>query len=309
MTPPGHRTTAPPIPTAATALPRGLFGRLRKYAKILRVSLVERLTYRGDFLFGTLLRFLPMLTTILLWQAIYIGPGPVDALRPAITMRMIAYLLLVNISRMFSSMPGLAGGIARDIREGTLKKYLLQPLDMIWYLTAYRLAHKAAYIVASALPYAVLFFIFAPLLLQGRPRANFTRGPGWRTSARSSSALLRRLYFSRRASAWSASGSWRVSSLLYIVMTLNFFVSGHMLPLDLLPPFWSNLLSSAAVQLAWRTSRRLVFLGKVKGPGQPLVVRLLLEYVWAGPVVIPRPLALPGAACTVTGAPTGLIAT
>ena len=55
---------------------------------------------------------------------------------------MIAYLLLTHISRMFSSMPGLAGGIARDIREGTLKRYLIQPVDMIGYLLAYRVAHK-----------------------------------------------------------------------------------------------------------------------------------------------------------------------
>ena len=47
----------------------------RKYFKIFRVSLVERMTYRGDFLLGTVLRFLPMLTTILLWQAIYAGSG------------------------------------------------------------------------------------------------------------------------------------------------------------------------------------------------------------------------------------------
>ena len=70
---------------------------------------------------------------------------------------MVAYLLLVNISRMFSSMPGLAGGIARDIRDGTLKKYLIQPLDMIGYLLSYRMAHKVAYIVTSFLPYAGLF--------------------------------------------------------------------------------------------------------------------------------------------------------
>ena len=43
--------------------------------KIFRASLVERMTYRGDFLLGTLLRFLPMLTTILLWQAVYAGVG------------------------------------------------------------------------------------------------------------------------------------------------------------------------------------------------------------------------------------------
>ena len=72
---------------------------------------------------------------------------------------MIAYLLLTHISRMFSSMPGLAGGIARDIREGTLKRYLIQPVDMIGYLLSYRVAHKVAYIATSALPYGILFFV------------------------------------------------------------------------------------------------------------------------------------------------------
>ena len=44
-----------------------------KYLSIFSVSLKERMTYRGDFLLGTILRFLPMVTTILLWQAIYAG--------------------------------------------------------------------------------------------------------------------------------------------------------------------------------------------------------------------------------------------
>src|SRR4051812_16773606 len=130
----------------------------RKYFKIFRASLVERMTYRGDFLLGTILRFLPMLTTILLWQAIYAGSGKSNL--EGFTYRdMIAYLLLTNISRMFSSMPGLAGGIARDIREGTLKRYLIQPVDLIGYLVSYRVAHKVTYIIMSFLPYALLFFL------------------------------------------------------------------------------------------------------------------------------------------------------
>ena len=72
---------------------------------------------------------------------------------------MIAYLLLIHISRMFSSMPGLAAGICRDVRDGSLKKYLVQPLDMIGYLISYRAAHKTAYITTSAIPYAVLFLV------------------------------------------------------------------------------------------------------------------------------------------------------
>src|SRR5262245_60774917 len=122
-----------------------LLATAQKYVNIFRASLVERMAYRGDFLLGTVLRFLPVLTTVLLWEAIYRGAADdqgkhFDAVRlGGFTRReTIAYLLLIHVSRMFSSMPGLAMGITRDVREGSLKKYLVQPLDMIGYLLAYR---------------------------------------------------------------------------------------------------------------------------------------------------------------------------
>src|SRR5262249_61323138 len=131
-----------------------------KYFNIFQASLVERMAYRGDFLLGTVLRFLPVITTILLWEAVFAGSDQQEFAGFS-RREMIAYLLLIHISRMFSSMPGLAGGISRDIREGTLKKYLTQPLDMIGYLVSYRAAHKTAYIATSALPYAGLFLVCA----------------------------------------------------------------------------------------------------------------------------------------------------
>src|SRR5947209_6931987 len=142
-----------------------------KYFNIFRASLVERMAYRGDFLLGTVLRFLPVLTTVLLWEAIYRGAAAAeDVAVSEVTLprdgperfsrdQMIAYLLLIHISRMFSSMPGLATGISRDVREGSLKKYLVQPLDMVGYLLAYRAAHKVAYITTSFIPYAALFLV------------------------------------------------------------------------------------------------------------------------------------------------------
>src|SRR5205823_6296976 len=96
-------------PLAAWRL-RSIVRGLRKYSKILRVSLIERMAYRGDFFLSTFLRFLPMVTTILLWEAIYSG-SKTDDLSGFSRREMIAYLLLVHISRMFSSMPGLAHGI------------------------------------------------------------------------------------------------------------------------------------------------------------------------------------------------------
>jgi ABC-2 type transport system permease protein len=256
---------------------------LRKYVNIFRVSLIERMAYRGDFLLGTVLRFLPMLTTILLWGAVYQGSGARDIGQGGTTYNfreMIAYLLLVHISRMFSSMPGLAVGVARDIREGTLKKYLVQPLDMIGYLVSYRAAHKVAYIATSALPYALLFFLCR----------NFFDGfPDPLTFAAYLTSLLLGFvlgFFFEAAIGMVGFWFLEVTSFLYVINTLNFFVSGHMFPLDLLPAGLAHVLKLLPFQyLAYFPAA--VFLGKIRGT--ELIYGLLIEVAWAvGLIVLAR---------------------
>jgi ABC-2 type transport system permease protein len=73
-------------------------------------------------------------------------------------------------------------------------------------------------------------------------------------------------------------GFWflEVTSLLYVVNIVNFFISGQMLPLDLLPPFWKWLLKALPFQyLAYFPA--MVFLGK-----EPALVQgLLAQAAWA----------------------------
>jgi ABC-2 type transport system permease protein len=244
---------------------------LRKYLKIFRISLTERLVYRADFFVATILRFLPMVTTILLWHAVYAGSKRAE-LGGFSLREMVAYLLLVHISRMFSSMPGLAFGIAYDIREGSLKKYLLQPIDMIAYLVSYRTAHKTAYIATTALPYGLLFFLC---------RDYFDGLPDPLTfAAYVCSLLLGFLVGFFFEASIGMIGFWflEVTSLLYVINTLNFFVSGHMFPLELLGPPWTGLLKALPFQyMAYFPAT--VFLGKVQG--WDLVQGLLAEAAWA----------------------------
>ena len=74
---------------------------------ILRISIEERLVYRGDFVLGTLMRFLPIVTQIFLWLAVF---EAVETARGETTVgrytyhNMIAYYLLTMVSRAFSSM-------------------------------------------------------------------------------------------------------------------------------------------------------------------------------------------------------------
>lgn len=255
----------------AALAPISRWGRVRKYLKIVRVSLIERMTYRGDFFFSTLLRFLPMVTTILLWEAIYAGADK-ESISGFDKNEMIAYLLLVHISRMFSSMPGLANSIAADIRDGSLKKYLLQPIDMLSYRVSYRVAHKLAYIATSSFAYAILFYLC---------RGFFTGFPDPLTLAGYAVSLLLAFvvgfYFE---ASIGMIGFWflEVTSFLYVINTINFFLSGHMFPLDLLPPFWAGILKSLPFQyMAYFPA--MIFLGKVQGAN--LAYGLLGELAWA----------------------------
>src|SRR5262249_54010253 len=228
-------------------------------------------TYRGDFLLGTILRFFPVITTILLWKAVFAGTRN-ERIAGFTENRMIAYLLLIHISRMFSSMPGLSGAIARDIRDGSLKKYLLQPLDMIGYLLSYRAAHKVAYITTSAGPYAGLFVLCSSYFVGLWPDA-------LTLLAYVASLLLAFVIGFFFEASMGMVGFWflEVPSLLWVVNPFNYFLSGQLSPLDLLGPPWDIILKWLPFQyLAYFPA--VVFLREVEGAA--LVEGLLMELAW-----------------------------
>lgn len=269
----GQTPEVDPSGVGTLAPPRPGWGPVwRKYSMIYRISFAERMTYRADFLITTFFRFLPTLTTILLWSAIYDGAGS-NSLAGFTYEETICYLLIVNISRMFSSMPGLAGGIAREVRDGTLKKYLIQPLDLISYLLSYRMAHKTAYIIGTALPYAVLFGICYKFFI-----GNVPTDPMVWVAYLASLVMAFLIGFFFEATVGMI-GFWflEITSILWVVMTLNFFISGQMLPLDFLPPFWAGFLKLLPFQfMAYFPA--VVFLEKVQGA--ELLWGLALELFW-----------------------------
>ncbi len=245
---------------------------MNKYFNIARLSLKERLTYRGDFLFSSFLRFLPMITSILLWKSVY-SSSEQESLSGFSFKQVIAYLLLVNISRMFSSMPGLATNLARDVREGSIKKYLLQPIDLIGYLMSYRIAHKAAYISTSLVPYMILFGSCASFF------DTFPTPVGCAYFILSLMlAFVIGFYFEVclcMLSFWIL----EVTSLLYVVTTLSFFLSGHLIPLDLLDTTgWLGVLKNLPfAYLAYFPAA--VFLQKITD--EELFFRFFVGVLWA----------------------------
>lgn len=238
--------------------------RIQIWFTILRISLEERLVYRGDFALGTLMRFLPIITQIFLWWAIF---QSLDAHSPAASTRlagysfpdMVAYYLLTMLGRAFSSMPGLASGIARQIREGEIKKFLVQPVDLLSYLLLSRVAHKLAYYSVATLPFALVFFLCRGFFTSVPPSPEV-----WLAFV---VALLLGFVLGYYLEACiGLAGFWlmEVSSLLFVYMLISFFLSGHMFPLDILPEPWLTVVQYSPLKyLAYFPAA--VFLGKIEG--------------------------------------------
>ena len=240
-----------------------MYARAVSWWTILRIALEERLVYRGDFALGTLMRFLPIITQIFLWWAVFDSVGGTQSQHHIAGYRfqnVVAYYLLTMVSRAFSSMPGLASGIALQIRNGEIKKFLIQPIDLLGFLLLSRLAHKLAYYAVAAIPFALVFFLCRRFFIDGWPDAGTLAAFGL------SLILSFLLGFFLEASI-GLTGFWflEISSLLFVYMLLSYFLSGHMFPLDMLPAPWNYLVDVLPMKyLAYFPSA--VFLGKVTGP-------------------------------------------
>ena len=274
--------------TPPAARPGPLHG-LRVWWTMLAISLEERLAYRGDFMLGTAMRFLPIVTQIFLWTAVFAATSRPDIAGYSRN-DIVAYYLLTMVTRAFSSMPGLAGGISRSIRDGSIKKYLVQPVDYVAFLLAARVAHKLVYYAVALVPFAAVFWLC---------RGYFPPAPDAATIAAFLLALVLSflLGFFMEATLGML-GFWvlETSSIVFAYMLVQYLLSGHMFPIDMLAGIPLGAGVSLADVVRWLPFEytayfpAAVWLGKVRGwslvrdlavqAGWVLVMIGVCRFVW-----------------------------
>lgn len=249
---------------------------LRAWWTMLKICLEERLVYRGDFALGTLMRFLPIVTQVFLWTAVFSATSRGD-IAGYTRNDIVAYYLLTMLTRAFSSMPGLATGIARSVRDGSVKKFLIQPVDYVSFLLAARVAHKLVYYAVAAIPFGLVFLLC---------RGYFPPVPDATTIAAFLLALVLSflLGFFMEATLGML-GFWfmEVSSIVFGYMLVQYLLSGHMFPIDLLRtvPVGGVSLADVVHWLPFEYTAYFpaaVWLGKVRGAD--LATSLAIEAGW-----------------------------
>ena len=203
-----------------------------KYWVILTTRTQEDMVYRANYIFGAVFRFLPLVTMIFLWLAVYTGrkaAGLPPCIRGMSYQDMVVYNALMFIARGFSSMPGTMIEVSKDIKDGLLNRYLIKPLNYFGYQVMYRLAHKLVF-------WYIALFTFPPIFYLMRHYFSHMPTP-WEWLAFVVSLIIAFFIGIQFCLMIGILGFWflEISTFLFVVTMLEFFMSGQLIPLNILP--------------------------------------------------------------------------
>ncbi len=200
---------------------------MSKYFKIFGVGLQNTLVYRWNFLLRTLFDIVPLFGTVYLWRALYgsrqqtIGGYDFGA--------MVYYFLLTALVSDLITPTDDEWQIAADIRDGQLNALLVKPVDYLKYRVGLFLGNRVTS-SCFAVPIVCTLFAFFHTYISF-PERFIT----WPLSVLSLAMAGLLQFFLAYAVAMVAFWLLEISTVVFIVFSFEYFLSGRLFPLDLLP--------------------------------------------------------------------------
>ena len=248
-----------------------MFKAIEKYRHVVLIGIQNTLAYRVNSLARACFGLIPLAATIQLWRAVYEGRTSGTSVAHYTLAQMISYYLCVTLVDSLSAVNEDDWQIAADIKDGRISQFLIKPMDYLGYRVSLFFAGRLVYASVSILPVLCFGFYFREyLVLPSDPLR-------WALFGLSvlMAALIQFLFSYTVAllAFWVS----EVSTFIFILFAFEYIASGHLFPLDLLPPvaaaisYWAPF----TYQLFFPIS---VLTGKVNGPG--LSGGLSLQLAW-----------------------------
>ena len=244
---------------------------VRKYLHVINVGIQNNLTYRFNFLARSVFGLIPLIAILYVWKTIYAGKGPQSTVGDYTLAEMISYYLLITIVDALTAVNEDDWQIAADIKDGNISQFLLKPIDYLWYRLCLFLSGRVTYLAVAVTPLA-LFILYL--------HRYFVLPPGWTAFgcflvSTVLTALLQ--FFMSYAMAMLAFWVLEVSTFIFILFAFEYLASGHLFPLDILPPGLERALYFLPFpyQLYFPVS---IYLGKTTGAN--LASGLLIQALW-----------------------------
>ena len=244
---------------------------MRKYLHVINIGIQSNLAYRFNYLTRTLFSFIPLFAMLSLWRTVYASGDSAREHSGYTETQILFYYLLVAVVDVLTAVNEDDWQIAADIREGNISQFLLKPVDYLTYRLSLFVAGRLAYVAMASLPLVLFLWCF---------RANVA-APASLAAALAfpvslvMTALLQ--FFLSYAMAMLAFWLLEISTFIFILFAFEYLASGHMFPLDMLPPGLQRVLAFTPFpyQMYFPVS---VYMGRAAGA--ELVQGLVMQFAW-----------------------------
>jgi ABC-2 type transport system permease protein len=231
---------------------------LRKYAKVFDIGLQNTFVYRWNFLLRALFGLVPLAGTVLIWRSIFHERGS-DVAGYDYQAMVWYFLLTVLVDNLITPTED-EWQIAADIREGQMNAFLAKPLNYLGYRLSLYGSYRLLYTIVTLGPVAALVWYFRSYAVL--PASPLT----WVLSVVSLAMAGLIQFFIAYSLAMLAFWILEISTIVFILYSFEYFLSGHIFPLDIMPAWLQSTLRVLpfTYELFFPIS---IFLDKAKGAG------------------------------------------
>ena len=197
------------------------------YRRVFGIGVQDTFVYRWNFVLRSLFSIIPLLGTVSVWRAVC-EPG--EGVAGYQFSSMVFYFVAVLIVENLASPTEDEWRIAAEIREGQISSILTKPLDYLAYRLTLFCAYRFLYSIVTLPVLLVVLSLLSSYLQWPQHFSTWV----WFGLAVCGSALIQ--FFIAYALAMLAFWILEVSTLIFILYSFEYFLSGHVFPLDLLSP-------------------------------------------------------------------------
>lgn len=209
---------------------------MAKYFHVFKVGIQNTLVYRVNFLFRALFGLVPLMGTLFIWRAIFEGKGPEAMIGEYTLQAMVSYYLLVTFIDALTAVAEDDWQIASDIKDGLISQLLLKPVDYLAYRLSLYVSGRIVYTTVAVIPVTLFALYLRDYLV---PPAS-AGAMGWFLVSLVLAALLQFLlaYTVALLAFWVLD----ISTFIFISFAFEYIASGHLFPIDILPPYLAQLI-------------------------------------------------------------------
>jgi ABC-2 type transport system permease protein len=242
---------------------------LRKYLKVFDIGIQNTFVYRWNFLFRAIFGLIPLLGSLFVWGAIFEARG--SGIRGFNYDSVVHYFLLVLILDGLISPGDDEWQVAADIREGQMNAFLTKPVNYLIYRFALFVSNRLLYSLVTLPISLTLLLVFHRYLVWPSSWAVWTL-----TALSLIFAALIQFLISYSVALF-AFWMLEISTVVFIVFSFEYFLSGHMFPLTFMPAAIQTILKFTPFpyELYFPVA---VFMGKVHDT--ELWQGLLIQFGW-----------------------------